>query len=338
MLRVNAVSHSYGDIVALRGLSLELEAGEILCLLGPSGCGKTSLLRVIAGLEPDHSGAILFEGEDISALPPHKREFGLMFQDFALFPHMTVAQNIAYGLRRKSASKREIEATTRRLLDRVGLGRLEARDVSALSGGQKQRVALARSLAPNPRLLMLDEPLGSLDAQLRDQLALELRQIINGAGLSAIYVTHDRQEAYAVGDRIAVMKDGALQQIASPRALYRRPASAFVARFLGMRNIFPADSPELVRALGVEATRQLEPAPFALIHPSGLRLDDRSDKASPLLEGVLRRVVFRGDRCDLTVDIGDGMALAFAAPDTQLAPGDKVRLHVAPEAIIALPK
>ena len=211
MLRIKGLSHAYGDIVSLRDVSLEVDEGEILCLLGPSGCGKTTLLRIIAGLETEYDGVISFDDKDIRPVPVHKRGFGLMFQDFALFPHLSVAGNIAYGLKRLGLRREEIGEKVGSLLQRVGLEDLEERDVASLSGGQKQRVALARSLAPNPRLLMLDEPLGSLDAQLRDQLALELRRIIKEAGLSAIYVTHDHREAYAVADRIAVMNIGSVR-------------------------------------------------------------------------------------------------------------------------------
>ena len=220
MLQIARLSHAYGDIVSLRGVSLELPEGEILCLLGPSGCGKTTLLRIIAGLEAEYSGTVAFNGADMRSIPAHKRGFGLMFQDFALFPHLSVAGNIAYGLRRQGLGRELVDEQVQLLLSRVGLEAMEERDVAALSGGQKQRVALARSLAPNPRLLMLDEPLGSLDAQLRDQLALELRRIIKRAGLSAIYVTHDHREAYAVADRIAVMNMGSVRQHDNPRQIY----------------------------------------------------------------------------------------------------------------------
>ena len=212
MLRLDNIAHAYGDVVSLRGVSLELPPAEILCLLGPSGCGKTTLLRIIAGLEGDYSGEVSRDNASLRHLPTHQREFGLMFQDFALFPHLSVAQNVAYGLKRRGHSRGDIARQVDELLRKVGLAGLGARDVDALSGGQKQRVALARSLAPNPRLLMLDEPLGSLDAQLRDELALELRRLIKEAGISAIYVTHDRREAYAVADRIAVMDAGAIRQ------------------------------------------------------------------------------------------------------------------------------
>ena len=190
---------------------------------------------------------------DIGGTPAHQRGFGLMFQDFALFPHMSVADNVAYGLRRRGLRPALIRERVAALLEKVGLARMGARDIASLSGGQKQRVALARSLAPRPRLLMLDEPLGSLDAQLRDQLALELRGLIKEQGLSAIYVTHDHREAYAVADRIAVMDVGSIEQVDTPLALYRRPGSAFVARFLGMRNIYASNHSRFICELARRA-------------------------------------------------------------------------------------
>jgi len=211
MLVVERVSHSYEQVASLRDVSLRVERGEILCLLGPSGCGKTTLLRIIAGLETDFQGKISFDGQDLRQVPVHERGFGLMFQDFALFPHMSVEDNVAYGLKRHRVAKSERQKQVQSMLQRVGLAGFNRRDVASLSGGQKQRVALARSLAPGPRFLMLDEPLGSLDALLRDRLAVELRQIIKADGLNAIYVTHDHQEAYAIADRIAVMSAGTIR-------------------------------------------------------------------------------------------------------------------------------
>ena len=268
MLRLDNIAHAYGDVVSLRSLSLELPPGEILCLLGPSGCGKTTLLRIIAGLESDYRGEITLDGASLRETPVHERGFGLMFQDFALFPHMSVAQNVAYGLKRRVHNRREIARHVDELLEQVGLSGLGERDVDALSGGQKQRVALARSLAPSPRLLMLDEPLGSLDAQLRDELALELRRLIKDAGKSAIYVTHDRREAYAVADRIAVMDAGAIRQRDTPQSLYHAPVDAHVARFLGFRNLFSRENESAARLARIAGVYS-ESTSYILIHPRG---------------------------------------------------------------------
>ncbi len=333
MLRIDGVSHAYGDVISLRDVELTLEAGEILCLLGPSGCGKTTLLRIVAGLETEFEGSVSFDGENLRGIPAHRRGFGFMFQDFALFPHMSVAENVAYGLKRRGYSRRECRKRAAALLDQVGLAGQGERDVAALSGGQKQRVALARSLGPNPRLLMLDEPLGSIDAQLRDQLALDLRQIIKREGLSAIYVTHDHREAYAVADRIAVMNIGSVQQHDKPRALYHSPKSSFVARFLGLRNIFPIseDSPFMRFA----AYRKAQNGGFsaALIHPAGIYLQREPPARAERFEATLTSVVFRGDYCDVRATLRGGPSLSFAAPELAAAPGDEFALFITEEAI-----
>jgi len=203
MLSIQNIQRTFDGTPVLRGIDLEVGSGEIVCLLGPSGCGKTTLLRIIAGLETHDTGTLLWKGEALGSVPVHRRGFGLMFQDFALFPHMNVAANIQFGLEMQRISSIELRRRVEEVLKLVNLEGFEARDISQLSGGEKQRVALARSLAPNPQLLMLDEPMGSLDAALRDELVSELHQIIKSLGLTAIYVTHDQKEAFAIADRIA---------------------------------------------------------------------------------------------------------------------------------------
>ena len=336
MLRIAGVSHSYGDIVSLHEVSLELEAGKILCLLGPSGCGKTTLLRIIAGLEKDYQGVIRFNGDDIAEIAVHQRGFGLMFQDFALFPHLSVAKNVAYGLRRRGYNRSEIDRKVRALLGRVGLKGLDERDTASLSGGQQQRVALARSLAPNPRLLMLDEPLGSLDAQLRDQLALDLRQIIKIEALSAIYVTHDHREAYAVADRIAVMNVGSIQQHDTPLNLYNRPVNAFVSRFLGMHNIFPIGDSRISELLSAEIGREWAGGRTILIHPTGISLNRQSRKPALEIDAVLENLVFRGNHCDVMVKVAEGVSLSFAAGGVTATVGETVTIYIEWESVIAL--
>ncbi len=335
MLRLQGVSHAYGDIVSLRDVSLDVVEGEILCLLGPSGCGKTTLLRIIAGLETEYEGVIAFHGEDIGPIPAHERGFGLMFQDFALFPHLSVADNIAYGLKRLRLKRKAIGNQVESLLARVGLADLDERDVASLSGGQQQRVALARSLAPNPRLLMLDEPLGSLDAQLRDQLALELRRIVKSTRLSAIYVTHDHREAYAVADRIAVMNMGSVKQHDKPRDLYRRPRCEFVARFLGMTNVYPTSDSRIQKLLGgTQAWRSL--AGSILIHPAGIKVSDDIDSSALSIDSIVESVVFRGGFSDVTVLTETGLRISFALADLSVSVGDKIRISVSRDAIIPL--
>ena len=333
MLTISGVSCAFGDVTALDNLDLRVEQDEIVCLLGPSGCGKTTLLRIVAGLITDFHGEISFGGEDLRAVPVHERGFGLMFQDYALFPHMTVADNIAYGLRRRRHSKTEVAERVGRMLLRVGLESFEDRDVSTLSGGEQQRVALARSLAPNPRFLMLDEPLGSLDALLRDQLALELRSIIKSAGLSAIYVTHDHREAYAIADRIAVMSDGAVAQLANPTQLYHHPASESVARFLGFSNIFRFDENDFTAELRGAIERVPATDQKFLIHPEGVHLGDCPDRPAISTEGVVESVVFRGDHREVHLALARGMRLTCKSIDAGLAARSRVAIHVTLDAI-----
>ena len=333
MLNLENVSHSYQQVASLRGVSLRVEPGEILCLLGPSGCGKTTLLRIIAGLEADYQGKILFNGQDLRNAPVHEREFGLMFQDFALFPHLSVEGNVAYGLKRHRAAKGEIQSQVQAMLHRVGLSGFNRRDVAALSGGQKQRVALARSLAPGPKFLMLDEPLGSLDARLRDQLAVELRQIIQADGLSAIYVTHDHKEAYAIADRIAVMRAGAIQQQDSPFDLYHHPKTAFVARFLGLSNIFRSTDSPIARSLARRVGFALSPSDLFLIHPAGICLNRRPNQTAAELPGQLENLVFRGDHSEATVLLSDEMRLSLISRNIHLDIGAAVTVYIALDAI-----
>ena len=248
-LEVRRVSVELGGGTVLDDVSLTARGGEIVALLGPSGCGKTTLLRVIAGLQP-HAGDVLWQGRSLAAVPAHRRGFGLVFQDQALFPHLDVERNVAFGLRMQPRT-RHGNATGRgrrvaELLDLVGLSGFGRRPVDSLSGGEAQRVALARALAPHPRLLMLDEPLSGLDRPLREQLLVDLPRILRRLRQTALFVTHDLEEALAVSDRVAVMRAGRIVQFGTPRAIYERPASAFVARFLGRANILPG----LVRAAG----------------------------------------------------------------------------------------
>src|SRR5512139_2624379 len=237
LLQVSHLTKTFDGKRILDDVSLGLDAGEIVCLLGPSGCGKTTLLRLIAGLETADSGAITFDGQDVQSMVVHQSNFGLMFQDFPLFPHKNVWDNVIFGLRMQNLPADQIQQLGSTALERVGLSGFEKRNVHQLSGGERQRVALARSLAPEPRLLMLDEPLGALDRQLREELMIELRRILKAAHLTSLYVTHDQSEAFAVADRVAVMNAGRVEQIDTPSNLYAQPATDFVARFLGMPNL-----------------------------------------------------------------------------------------------------
>jgi thiamine transport system ATP-binding protein len=232
------VTVRYGEVVAVDRLSLEVAAGEVVALLGPSGCGKSSALRAIAGLEPVAGGSITFAGRDLAGVPVHQRDLGLMFQDHALFPNLDVAGNIAFGLRMHRWARPRIEARVGELLELVDLVGFGRRSVAALSGGEAQRVALARALAPEPQLLILDEPLGALDRGLREQLTRDVRGLLKQLGQTALHVTHDQAEAFALADRVAVLRAGRLVQIGEPADLWHRPVDAFVARFLGHTNIW----------------------------------------------------------------------------------------------------
>ena len=238
-LEIVNIEKEFDGASLLRGVSLAVESGEIVCLLGPSGGGKTTLLRIIAGLEQAEEGRVLFDGKDQGGVPVHLRHFGMMFQDLALFPHKNVFDNVAFGLRMQDLPPDAIKPRVAQALELVGLEGLASRDVNNLSGGEQQRVALARSLAPRPQLLMLDEPLGALDRILREQLVADLRAILKRIGMTAIYVTHDQDEAFAIADRIAIMHAGRLIQIGAPAEIYNAPADAFVAQFLGLTNLFP---------------------------------------------------------------------------------------------------
>lgn len=236
-IEVEGVSFTAGKTEILRDVAFAAAAYQTTAILGPSGCGKTTLLRVIAGLERPDTGRVLFEAEDVTDIPSYRRGFGMMFQDFALFPHLTVDGNVGFGLRHSHLPRPTRGERVRALLELVGLSGYGSRTTESLSGGERQRVALARALAPAPRLLMLDEPLGSLDRTLRERLLVELRGILSRLGVSTIYVTHDQLEAFAIADRVAIMRAGRIVREGTPREIYEEPATVFVARFLGMENI-----------------------------------------------------------------------------------------------------
>jgi spermidine/putrescine transport system ATP-binding protein/putrescine transport system ATP-binding protein len=242
LLEVQEVSRSFGDVRALDDVSLTIAENEFFALLGPSGCGKTTLLRSIAGFEHPDSGAILLGGADLLALPPNKRPVNLMFQSYALFPHLTVAKNIAYGLKREGLPKAEVDRRVADVLETVGLQTMAGRRPAQLSGGQRQRVALARAIVKRPRLLLLDEPLSALDRKVRAEMQLELKRLQHEVGITFVVVTHDQEEAMSMADRIAVLAEGRVQQVATPLELYRRPANLFVADFIGTSNLLAGPS------------------------------------------------------------------------------------------------
>jgi thiamine transport system ATP-binding protein len=329
MLTVEHLTVRYGDVVAVDALDLTVGDGEIVCVVGPSGSGKSTLLRAIAGLEALGSGRVLRDGADLAAVPPHRRELGLMFQDHALFPHRDVLGNVAFGLRMRGRSKRDADVVARATLARVGLEGYERRTIVELSGGEQQRVALARALAPAPSLLMLDEPLGALDRHLREQLVADLGALCRELGQSVLFVTHDHDEAFGLGDRVAVLHRGRVEQVGTPGDVWGHPATAFVARFLGW-NVLEADDRELATTVG-------RAGPVA-IRPDALALD----ADGPLTATVTART-FRRDHWIVRIDLphepgGSGLGLDVAVRDPfPPSVGDRVRLRVEPDGVVALP-
>ena len=312
MLRAEGVTVQFGEKAALDGVDLDVARGEVLTVLGPSGCGKTTLLRVIAGLQPPDAGRVLLDGANVTHVPAHRRGVGLVFQDHALFHHRDVFGNVAFGLRMRGDSGERIDSRVGQLLELVGLAGLERRSIATLSGGEQQRVALARALAPEPRVLLLDEPLGSLDRRLRDRLLEDLDRLFDELRVTAVYVTHDQAEAFALGDRVAVMRAGRIAQTGSPDELWSHPADGDVARFLGLRNVVDG---QVVRPEAVAVS----PAP----HGGA---------------GVVESAVRHGPTVRLVVRLDDGTLLEAAAATLEHpAPGDRVDVEVDPKGIFPLP-
>ena len=318
LLEVRNVRKAYPDGWTLSDVSFSVEEREIYGLLGPSGCGKTTLLRLIAGLEVPDRGQVLLRGLDVTRMAPHRRGFGLMFQEYALFPHKDVAGNVAFGLKMAGLDRATTEARVGETLGLVGLEGFGQRDVSQLSGGERQRVALARSLAPEPRLLMLDEPLGALDRTLRERLMDELPEILHEAGVTVITVTHDQEEAFAISDRVALLRAGEIVQSGSPQALYCNPNSTWVARFLGLTNLVDARvvGPHRVEtSLGVLEVQDMGRALTedwsevqVLIRPEAARMEDAGPNRV-VLEVVDRS--FRGMHWQLDAQHESGVVLDF---------------------------
>ncbi|MBN1451967.1 MAG: ABC transporter ATP-binding protein [Anaerolineales bacterium] len=308
MLELIDIHKTYENQPLLSGVSFAVEAGETVCLLGASGSGKSTLLRIIAGLEQPESGQVLWDGMDLASEPVHQRNFGLVFQDYALFPHLTVAENVAFGLRMRSLPQEEIKLRVAALLKQVNLGDFANRSVTDLSGGEQQRVALARALASRPRLLMFDEPLGALDRALRDHLLGELRGILHDSSILAIYVTHDQEEAFAIADRIVLLHDGQIAQSGTPADVFARPASSWVADFLGLGNVIEGkwlDGGRVETSLGVlEVNRGTEAARgesvALLIRPEGVTLTEDGTG----LKGRVADILFQKNGFRVTLENG----------------------------------
>ena len=289
----------------LRGISLDIKSREFVTMLGPSGCGKTTTLRIIGGFEQPDSGDVLFEGRRLNDVPPYRREINTVFQRYALFPHLNVAENIAFGLHIKKMNPAEIKLKTREMLSLVGLSGFEARDVTSLSGGQQQRVAIARALVCEPRVLLLDEPLGALDLKLRKDMQIELKRIQQRTGITFIYVTHDQEEALTMSDRIVVMNHGVIQQVGSPTDIYNEPENAFVADFIGESNIIDGVMLEDRKVEFCDREFECVDSGFGhntpvdvVIRPEDLRLVYAGDG---LLQGVVESIVFKGVHYEMMV-------------------------------------
>ncbi|MFG1949414.1 ABC transporter ATP-binding protein [Nonomuraea sp. NPDC048826] len=344
MLKIDGVTRRFGDVTALDGVSLEIGQGEFFALLGPSGCGKTTLLRIIAGFETPDAGTVTLDGEDLLSKQPNRRPISLMFQSYALFPHMTVAKNVAYGLEREKLPRAEIKQRVGEVLETVGLSALAGRKPNQLSGGQRQRVALARSIVKRPRLLLLDEPLSALDKKVRAEMQLELKRLQHEVGITFVVVTHDQEEAMSLADRIAVFDSGKVRQVDEPIALYERPSTRFVADFVGANNLFEGTvgakdelETESFGVLPGTPAQGLEQGVKALlaVRPERVKLVDA--EASHGLKGSVLDVSFYGGVSHVSVEVpGRAKPVLVAVQGAgQVRPGAEVRLDwQADEAVI----
>ena len=343
-LRLQGIRKDFGAFTALKDIHLDIAKGEFVCFLGPSGCGKTTLLRVIAGLEVQTAGRIELAGRDISTLPPAGRDYGIVFQSYALFPNLTVAQNVAYGLVNRKVPKAQAAARVAELLALVGLPGSEGKFPAQLSGGQQQRIALARALATAPGLLLLDEPLSALDAIVRVKLRQEIRALQRQLGVTTVMVTHDQEEAFAVADRIVVMNHGSIEQVGDAMAVYREPSSLFVADFVGRINVLPART---VEGGGLRVGRHVFACEHAFAPGRDVRVYLRPEDvlARPIPAGdpnvfdaQIEKIEFMGPYCLVRVS-GDALgehrltvylSLNYLA-EAQLAVGSRLALRVVPE-------
>jgi ABC-type Fe3+/spermidine/putrescine transport system ATPase subunit len=343
-VELRGLSKRYGAAVAVAGVDLMIEEGEMVALVGPSGCGKTTVLRLIAGLiEPD-DGKVLIGGADVTRAPVHKRNLGLVFQSYALFPHLTVFENIAFGLRRRGVSNPEVTRRVKAVLELVQLGVLAARYPKQLSGGQQQRVALARSVVTEPRVLLLDEPLSNLDASLRDEMRVELRRLQQRLGITTVFVTHDQQEALTLADRMAVMRAGRIEQLGSPQEVYERPANGFVAGFVGRSNLFDIEARfDGLRGPGGIPLLAAGPQPAgarlrAALRHEKLRLDGTPPEGANTFPAEILLRAFAGAQVQYVLRLDAGPEWLAEGPAHPAIPqGARVTAWFAPEDLILLP-
>lgn len=348
-VRLEGVTKEFGGFTAVREMDLDIADGEFFTMLGPSGCGKTTTLRMIAGFEQPTTGKVLIDGTDVAGQPAFKRPTNTVFQSYALFPHMTLEENVAFGLKRKKVGKAEIKQRVATELERVGLSREAKRKPNQLSGGQQQRVALARALVNLPKVLLLDEPLGALDLKLRKGLQVQLKQIQRDVGITFVYVTHDQEEALTMSDRIAVMNEGRIEQCSDPESVYEKPATTFVAGFIGVSNLLPA-----IASSGSEITLDSGPTIatpeagnfssgercYAVVRPEKLEihLEGQSDTSKPGVDGVVENSLYLGTATQMSVRVSEGVNMTVLCPNVsdeerQSLPGAgaRVRLSWLPE-------
>jgi ABC-type Fe3+/spermidine/putrescine transport system ATPase subunit len=321
IIELKGLTRRFGDFVALDSVSLSVAPGEFLTLLGASGSGKTTTLRLIAGFDLPDAGEILMDGQDIAPLPPYRRPINTVFQQYALFPHMSVRENVAYGLRMRKVPKGEIKGRVDEALKMVQLGQLDARAPKQLSGGQQQRVALARALVNRPRVLLLDEPLGALDLKLRKEMQLELKHLQTQVGITFIYVTHDQEEALTMSDRIALMRQGRIEQVGTPREIYARPRSRYVADFIGEANLLKV------------------PTGWLSVRPESISPVQAGEATGPnQRKGTVTEVVYAGVTTRVHLDIGGGERLVYYCEPGREPPamGSQVTVGWAPEAGVLL--
>ena len=340
-VRLEDLRRTYAGVSALNGLTLTLAPGELVALLGPSGCGKTTAMRLVAGLEEANGGRVVIDGADVTNLPANKRDVGMVFQAYSLFPHMTAWQNVAFGLQMRKVGVDERRHRAHEMLGVVGLSDFADRFAHQLSGGQQQRVALARALAINPKILLLDEPLSALDARVRARLRDEIRRIQLEVGITTLFVTHDQEEALAVADRVGVMNKGRLEQLGPPTEVYSRPATPFVAEFVGLTNRLAGvvrDGEVDVRGARLPLVKPdtADGPAIALVRPETVSLAAEKDSSPGPLVGTVIATSFLGATSRVTVDLGDATVLAqlTTADASSMPPGTRVRLVLRPDAVL----
>lgn len=356
VVNLRGVTKEFGDVVAVDDANLEIKRGELITLLGPSGCGKTTTLRMIAGFESPSEGAIEINGTDVSNVPPYERDIGMVFQYFALFPHMTVADNIAFGLKMNGFTDDEINDRVTEALEMVALPDVGDRYPQNLSGGQQQRIALSRSLVVEPEVLLLDEPLSSLDKKLREEMRLEILRLHRELDVTMIYVTHNQSEALSISDRMAVMDDGHIRQVGSPTEVYQEPSDEFVADFIGTANLLDGEieaingqyriSTDAGFDVEADATTTIHDGTFdvgtdvtVLFRPERLSLDGNKDSGVNQFSGTIREITYLGAFADYYIELPNGKELQLTNPiqrSVELSPGDEVSVSFDSSAPILL--